>query len=145
MSPAERRSFVQLWTDFLVTEFAEHFLTAEEAADLVRSSYFHAAAPGLNVAGGRGARTQHEWIKAGRLREILSDRQVVRRTGTYVLCLATGRGEDSAQRLGPVFGWVNQPKGNPERLKLCTPKEYGQMVPLVRDGIVTPFRLFLKV
>jgi hypothetical protein len=32
----------------------------------------------------------------------------------------------------------------PKRLRLCTVERYRQMVPLVRRGLVTPVRLFLK-
>lgn len=146
MSPGERDTFVDLWTRFLVERLPDHFLTADEAVRTVRTGFFHSARPVLTTDSGvrPGARIQHESIQAGKLRMVLSDPQVVRRPGAFVLCWAGGRVTDAAHRIGPKFGWANEARSSPRRLKLCTPSSYKEMIPLVRDGIVTPFRLFLR-
>lgn len=79
------------------------------------------------------------------LRELLGDPQRVRQAGAYILCILTSNPkEGDAGKVGAMFGWRRSATKSPKRLRLCTEDTYKEMVPLVRKGLVTPVRLFLK-
>lgn len=145
MDIAERARFASLWSQFLQARFTDHFLDIDEAVELVLYGSFHRARAERTAQGGvaPGARQRFGFIKEAELRRELGDRQRVLHTGAYVLCLLTGK--PSAADLGKVgakFGWKRP--GVPKLLRLCTEDKYNEMVPLVRRGLVTPLRLFLK-
>jgi len=143
----ERRRFADLWRRFLEARFADHFLTVDEAITLVRAGRFHRARPERTNGAGvpPGPRQIFGSIKEAKLRKVLGDRQSVLRTASYILCVLTGKPSIAdIGKVGALFGWKNMARQTPERLRLCTDASYQQMVPLVRRGLVTPMRLFLK-
>ena len=50
----------------------------------------------------------------------------------------------AAGEVAAGLGWRNQENQTPKRLALFTVGDYPDVVPLVRKGLVTPFRLFVK-
>lgn len=144
MTESELTAFARLWTDFLTTYLQPHFLSAEEAARLVRLQRFRTAR--AERVGGAGQKTKSRskrgFLKGKDLVALFSDRQLVHSAGSYILCVVNRPTGPGADDLGPVFGW-NKP-GVPNRLKLCSEKQYGELTALVRRGLVTPIRLFLQ-
>jgi hypothetical protein len=146
MNAAERAGFASLWTRFLVQEFNQHFLDVEEAVKLVTKGRFRNAKKGLNSegAGQPDARILHGMLSEFELREVLSNAQLVHQDGSYILCFWLAKSPDSVDRLGPEFGWRDSHTKSPKKFKLVDDVGYAKMLPLVRDGLVTPIRLFLK-
>ncbi|MBI0532052.1 hypothetical protein D9602_11860 [Sphingomonas sp. TX0522] len=146
MDQSERRLFVALWSDFITEGLADHLLTAEQATDLIRRGRYHSARSELTAGSGvrTGARILHEHVPRDELLKVLSAPMTVTRPGPYVLGLVNGRPGAAAGEVAARFGWRNQENQTPKRLALFTAGDYPDVVPLVRKGLVTPFRLFLK-
>ena len=146
MSSSERAGFARLWTRFLIEEFSNHFLDVDEAVKLVTTGRFRTSKPEFTADSGRrpDARNQHGMLQEAQLRDALNDNQLVRSDGSYILCFWLTAPGDSADRIGAVFDWRNSYEKNPKKFKLVDEKGYAKMLPLVRDGLVTPIRLFLK-
>lgn len=145
MNEQERSEFASLWTKFLIDRFAEHFLDVEEAVDLVRNGRFRDSKPELTAGSGEApdARHQHGMLSEHELREALTKPQLVRKNGSYILCFWQGKLGAAAGQIGAKF-MLKKGGNSPRRFKLCDEVSYAEMVPLVRDGLVTPIRLFLK-
>lgn len=147
MDRPERERFAQLWRRFLEARFADSFLNVDEAVALIRAGGFHRARPEKTAGSGvrPGARVRYGWIKEHKLREVLDDPQTVLHDGSYVLCVLTGKPKNGdVGKVGTLFGWRSSLRNVPKRLRLCTDRNYAKMIPLVRKGLVTPMRLFLK-
>lgn len=145
MNEQERSNFASLWTRFLVDRFAEHFLDVDEAVYLVRNGRFRNSKPELTAGSGEApdARQQHGMLPEDELREALIKPQLVWRDGSYILCFWQGKLGSAAGKINAKFMMKNGGT-SPRRFKLCDEVSYADMVPLVRDGLVTPIRLFLK-
>jgi hypothetical protein len=146
MDKTERKNFVELWTRFIVEAYPDLLLSPAEATQVVRRSPYHAARPELTEGGGRrpGNRIYHEHIPADELEEVLSTPIKVRADGAYILGYVSRQSALTADELSPHFGWRNEAQKSVRRVALFTEKGYEAVVPLVRKGFVTPFRLFLK-
>jgi len=133
------RDFGDLWTRFLVEYYADHFLTADEAVRLVRTGAFRRTrADGQKVK----ARVRWRWLADSDLHAIINDKRVVTTSGCYVLCILNKITNGDHGDLSSLFQLSSL--GVIRRLTLCTEERYAKMVPLVRKGLVTPIRLFLK-
>lgn len=146
MDGTERAAFASLWTDFIVEQFEDLLLTPAEATEVVRRSRYHVARQELTPGSGvrPAARVLHEHIKADELQKTLTQPMKVRSSGAYVLGFVNGRPGDEIGEVEALFGRRNPAHDAVRRLALFEEAEYRRVVPLVRKGLVTPFRLFLK-
>lgn len=144
MDAAAVRALGELWTQFLEKTFSAQFLTTEEAVRLVRTGSFRRTRTERQNGEGQKpkARVRRHDLSERDLTKVIGDKRVVTTSGCYVLCLLnrTTRGEHGD--LSMLFGKSSDDALR--RLTLCTEQRYQKMIPLVRKGLVTPIRLFLK-
>jgi len=132
--PVELFKLKALWLGFLET-LSEHFLDADEAAHLVMHGRFRDTHHFI--------RTRRGWVNEREVRSLLANPAIVQSTGSYVLCILTkqpkpGEFDEASARFG-----LSSP-GRLKRLRLCDEQTYLEMDRLVRSGVATPIRLFLK-
>jgi hypothetical protein len=144
MTPDELTVLARCWIEFLNAKLAAWFLSAEQAARLVRSEAFRTTtAARVNGAGPRtNERTRRGYLRERDLLALFRDRQVVHEAGSYVLCIVNRPNGPGIDRMSAIFG--RAPGGVIRRLKLCSGREYDKMKDFVREGWVTPVRLFLQ-
>jgi len=146
MDPDELSGFSDLWTGLLVDRFAEHFLTVDEAVELVRTGSFRRTRQERLEGQGQKvkARTRRQDLAADDLKRVIGDPRIVTADGSYILCVVNRAPTGVAGKLEVEFTNGSPSKRLLNKLTLCTEKRYASMIPLVRKGIVTPIRLFLK-
>lgn len=146
MDTEEETRLARLWSSFLIQNFTDYLLTADEAVHLVRTGYFHDAKQERIANQGQQpvARKRREYLSADELSSILNDQQIVSAPGSYILCIINRDPGKLVDRLGPAFNWRNSNRSTPRKIKLCTEESYAGMVEYVRTGVVTPIRLFLQ-
>jgi len=132
--PFELAKLKTLWLGFLET-LSEYFLDADEAARLVMHGRFRDTHHFI--------RARRGWVSEREVRDLLANPAMVHSTGSYVLCILTkqpkpGELDEASARFG-----LKSP-GRLKRLRLCDEKTYLEMDQLVRSGVATPIRLFLK-
>lgn len=136
----------EIWKEFLIAHFREHFFDASEATEYVVWGSHRRARPERTAGGGKRkkANIARGDLSRSDLSVLFSDPQIVTHDGCYVLCISERR---TPKRIGDhadLFGWKNPKQKTVHKLKLLPHAEYHKAVDLVREGQVTPIVTFLK-
>lgn len=144
MTQGERSGLARCWIEFLNAKLVDCFLTAEQAARLVRSEAFRTTtAPRVDGSGPKtNERTRRGFLRERDLVALFRDRQVVHEAGSYVLCIVNRPNGPGIDQMSAFFD--RSPGGAIRPLKLCSGRQYDKMKDFVREGWVTPVRLFLQ-
>ncbi|MGN6210507.1 hypothetical protein [Asticcacaulis sp.] len=137
LSDNEMATLESLWNDFICERLSNYFLTAAETVDLITRAYIR------NTANGKRRRLGS--VARSKILALITDALTVTADGPYVFCYVnrslTGSGKFFNQ-LSRHFGLSSHGRLLP--YGLFSLKDYKALTTLVRNGAVTPIRLFLK-
>jgi hypothetical protein len=145
LNQIEINNLSNLWVTFLITHLGKYFLNTSQAAELVTTGLFHdTGEPYADRTQARKiSRKRFGFLDANEISDLLGDRRKVTANGSYILCVLTRRATPGLKgEITAHFG--EKSPGRINKIKLCTDASYSRFIPLVRQGFVTPIRLYLR-